>query len=70
MKVNKNINVLLLIVSVGMVYAGFRLVTQAGQGLAVAQNDGYASTGGILIFAGGAAIGRLVGEYYERKSKK
>ena len=38
---------------------GFRFVTQAGQGLGVVQNDGYAGSGGVLILLGGIAIGYL-----------
>lgn len=41
------------------VYFGFRFVTQAGQGLGVIQNDGYAGSGGVLILLGGIAIGYL-----------
>lgn len=47
-------------------YIGFSYVTQAGQGLNVIQNDGYAGAGGVLIFVSGVIFGLLL----EVKGKK
>ena len=41
---------------VGIIY-GFVLVTQAGQGVGVVQNDGYAATGGTLLLLSGLVLG-------------
>lgn len=52
-QVTKNIFILVAIV---LAYVGFRFVTQADQGF-VPQNDGYAVTGGIMIFSSGMLVG-------------
>lgn len=50
---NKRTRNILALCGLILAYVGFRFVTQAGQSGVVIQNDGYAVTGGILIFAGG-----------------
>lgn len=49
------------VTALAVLYLGFRLVTQAGQGLDAVQNDGYAGTGGVLILLSGITIGWLAG---------
>jgi hypothetical protein len=55
----KYLRTIATILAIVTIYIGFRFVTQAGQGLGVIQNDGYAGTGGVLILLGGIAIGWL-----------
>jgi hypothetical protein len=55
----KYLRTIAAILAIITIYIGFRFVTQAGQGLGVIQNDGYAGTGGVLILLGGIAIGWL-----------
>lgn len=40
----------------GIIYNGFRLVTQAGQAALIIQNDGYAVTGGVMILLGSVLL--------------
>jgi hypothetical protein len=66
----KHINTITAVIFVALIIYGFMQVTQTGQGINVAQNDGNATLGGLLILAGGLGIGRIVGEVYTMRSKK
>jgi drug/metabolite transporter (DMT)-like permease len=48
---------------------GFIFVTQAGQGLNVPQNDGYAVTGGVMLLLAGLIEGHVLGEVYDAGEK-
>lgn len=61
----QNALIALLIVLIEII--GFRLVTQAGQPWPLIQNDGYAVSGGLVIFIGGTLLGWLVTRMKLRK---
>jgi hypothetical protein len=57
------------LLSVIVIVVGFRFITQAGQGVGVVQNDGYAGSGGALILLGGVTYGYLSGRSTTQKKK-
>lgn len=63
---NKYFREIVTVVTIIIIYIGFRLVTQAGQGLDIVQNDGYAGTGGFVILVGGFLLG-LCYRYNQKK---
>lgn len=65
----RNFFYLLDLVAIVIIVIGFRLAAQAGQGLGVVQNDGYAASGGILILLGGFLLGVSVASMSKKKDK-
>ena len=55
---------LISLLNLFLAYFGFRFVTQAGQGMAAVQNDGYAVTGGAMILVAGMLEGYIIGKGY------
>lgn len=70
MRANSTIHSILVIACAGIALIGFRFATQAGQGLGVVQNDGYAMSGGFLILLSGMIGGWLLKSELEGKNKK
>ncbi len=58
-----------IVVAVIVALVGLRFVTQAGQGISVIQNDGYAVVGGFMLFSSGMLIGRVIWEKRNDKTK-
>lgn len=67
---NKRLTLLIQIVALTSIFIGFRLATQAGQDMAMPQNDGYAMSGGLLIFLGGLLLGSTLRYGYQKRGKK
>lgn len=57
---SENLRMVLGLAAIVVIFIGFRFVTQAGQGLGVVQNDGYAGSGGLMILGGGIILGWLI----------
>lgn len=60
---------LITLVSIGLIWYGFRLATQAGMELKL-QNDGYAMSGGLLILLGGIGLGIVLNSYLASRINK